>query len=40
LEAFSEEILKSLGRIGDLHHKGILSDEEFKSKKADLLSRL
>jgi hypothetical protein len=36
----SEEILKSLERIGDLHHKGILSDEEFKSKKADLLSRL
>jgi Short C-terminal domain len=36
----SDEILKALERIGDLHQKGILSDEEFKSKKADLLSRL
>jgi Short C-terminal domain len=36
----SDEILKSLERIADLHQKGILSDEEFKSKKAELLSRL
>ena len=27
-------------RIAELHQKGILSDEEFKSKKAELLSRL
>jgi hypothetical protein len=36
----NDEILKSLERIGDLHQKGILTDEEFKSKKAELLSRL
>jgi hypothetical protein len=36
----NDEILKSLERIGELHQKGILSDEEFKSKKAELLSRL
>ena len=35
-----EDILKTLERIGDLHQKGILSDDEFKSKKAELLSRL
>jgi hypothetical protein len=35
-----EDILKALERIGDLHQKGILSDDEFKSKKAELLSRL
>ena len=35
-----EDILKALERIGDLHEKGILSDDEFKSKKAELLSRL
>jgi hypothetical protein len=36
----NDEILRSLERIADLHQKGILSDEEFKSKKAELLSRL
>ena len=35
-----DEILKALERLGDLHQKGILSDGEFKSKKAELLSRL
>jgi hypothetical protein len=35
-----EEILKVLERMGDLHQKGVLSDDEFKSKKAELLSRL
>ena len=35
-----DDILKALERLGDLHKKGILSDEEFKSKKAELLSRL
>lgn len=35
-----DEILKTLERIAELHQKGILSDDEFKSKKADLLSRL
>jgi len=32
--------VKALERIGDLHQKGILSDDEFKSKNAELLSRL
>jgi len=31
---------KALERLGDLHQKGILSEDEFKSKKAELLSRL
>jgi hypothetical protein len=35
-----DDILKALERLGDLHQKGILSDDEFKSKKAELLSRL
>jgi len=35
-----DDILTALERIGDLHQKGILSDDEFKSKKAELLSRL
>jgi hypothetical protein len=36
----AEETLKTLERIAELHQKGILSDEEFRSKKAELLSRL
>ncbi|MGA7119299.1 MAG: SHOCT domain-containing protein [Polyangiaceae bacterium] len=35
-----EEILGALERLGQLHQKGILSDDEFRSKKAELLSRL
>jgi hypothetical protein len=35
-----EEILAALERLGQLHQKGILSDDEFKSKKAELLARL
>jgi len=35
-----EGILAALERLGDLHHRGILSDDEFRSKKAELLSRL
>jgi Short C-terminal domain len=35
-----DDILKAIERIADLHQKGILSDDEFKSKKAELLSRL
>jgi hypothetical protein len=35
-----DETLKTLERIAELHQKGILSDEEFRSKKAELLSRL
>jgi hypothetical protein len=32
--------VKALERIGDLQKKGILSDDEFKSKKAEMLSLL
>lgn len=35
-----DDILKTLERMADLHQKGVLSDDEFKSKKAELLSRL
>jgi hypothetical protein len=35
-----EEILAALERLGQLHQKGMLSDDEFKAKKAELLSRL
>jgi len=35
-----DEILATLERLSDLHQKGILSEDEFRSKKADLLSRL
>jgi Short C-terminal domain len=34
------EVLNALERLGDLHQKGILSEAEFQSKKAELLSRL
>jgi Short C-terminal domain len=36
----TEETLRTLERIAELHQKGILSDEEFTTKKAELLSRL
>jgi len=35
-----DEILATLERLSGLHQKGILSEEEFRSKKAELLSRL
>jgi hypothetical protein len=35
-----DEILTALERLGTLHQKGVLSDQEFASKKAELLSRL
>lgn len=34
------DILATIEKLADLHSKGILSDEEFTSKKAQLLSRL
>jgi hypothetical protein len=33
-------VLEALERLGDLHRRGVLTDEEFAAKKADLLSRL
>jgi hypothetical protein len=35
-----DEILNALERLGALHQKGVLSDQEFASKKAELLARL
>jgi hypothetical protein len=36
----ASDIFAALEKLGELHGKGILSDEEFASKKAELLSRL
>jgi Short C-terminal domain len=36
----AEAVLTALGRLGDLHQRGILTDAEFAAKKAELLSRL
>jgi hypothetical protein len=38
--ASSDAVLAALERLGDLHQRGILTDEEFAAKKAELLSRL
>ncbi|WP_031432161.1 SHOCT domain-containing protein [Methylomarinum vadi] len=38
--ASEEDIFSSLERLGDLHAKGILTDEEFAQKKGELLQRL
>jgi Short C-terminal domain len=35
-----DEILGTLERLSELHRKGILSEDEFRTKKADLLGRL
>jgi Short C-terminal domain len=35
-----DEILSALERLGRLHQQGVLSDDEFRGKKAELLSRL
>jgi hypothetical protein len=36
----SEQIMDALERLGKLVQAGVLTDEEFRSKKAELLSRL
>jgi hypothetical protein len=36
----SGDVMAALERLGDLKAKGILTDEEFASKKAELLSRI
>jgi Short C-terminal domain len=35
-----EEILSAIEGLGDLHRRGLLSDAEFHSKKAELLAQL
>ena len=34
------EILATIERLSDLHQRGVLSEDEFRTKKAELLSRL
>jgi len=34
------DIIGAIERLAQLHQRGILSDDEFRSKKAELLSRL
>jgi hypothetical protein len=36
----ASDILSTIERLSDLHKKGVLTDEEFASKKAELLGRL
>ena len=36
----ADAVLAALERLGDLHQRGVLTDEEFAAKKAELLSRL
>lgn len=36
----SGDILTAIERLGQLHQQGILSEEEFRTKKAELLARL
>jgi hypothetical protein len=36
----AEAILATIDRLGDLHQRGVLSDDEFAAKKAELLARL
>jgi len=38
--ARDSEILETIEKLAGLHDKGILSDEEFAAKKAELLSRI
>lgn len=35
-----DDIINALERLGSLHQKGVLTDSEFQTKKAELLSRL
>jgi uncharacterized protein (DUF697 family) len=39
-EAESKDIYKSLERLGELRDKGVITDEEFETKKQELLERL
>lgn len=36
----SDDVISSLQKLGDLKEKGILTEQEFNAKKAELLSRL
>ena len=34
------DLVDQLGRLGELHVAGVLTDEEFSAKKAEILARL
>jgi hypothetical protein len=36
----SDDVFAALERLADLHKKGVLTDEEFATKKAELLARI
>jgi hypothetical protein len=36
----SEDVFARLERLAGLHKKGVLTDEEFAAKKAELLDRI
>ena len=36
----SDDVLATLERLGELHAKGVLSDDEFSAKKSELLKKL
>jgi hypothetical protein len=36
----SSDIIAAIERLGQLRERGILTDDEFRTKKAELLSRL
>jgi hypothetical protein len=36
----SEQIIQAIERLGQLAQAGVLTEEEFKAKKAELLARL
>ena len=36
----SDEVIELIKKLGDLYTEGILTDEEFSSKKAELLSKI
>ena len=35
-----QDVLSTIEKLNDLHQRGILSDDEFRTKKSELLSRL
>jgi uncharacterized membrane protein YeaQ/YmgE (transglycosylase-associated protein family) len=35
-----DEVTEQIRKLGELHDEGVLTDEEFQAKKAELLSRL
>ena len=40
IKAGNQDVLSTIERLADLHKRGVLTDEEFSLKKAELLTRL